>query len=161
MRRLPLLALIFAAALAACSQPSSTPSQTATAPLPPPSPPIVTPEIAAKLAALPAPFNTADYLNGRRIFAQCKSCHTIEKDGGNRVGPNLHGIFGRKAGTAPDFAYSPAVKNSGITWDEHQLDAWLTNPQTFLPGNRMTFPGIRNEESRRDAIAYLSIEAAK
>lgn len=112
------------------------------------------------IAALRAPYNQADYEAGRRAFGQCRSCHTIEAGGPNRVGPNLHGVFGRKIGTNPGFEYSAAVQAADFTWDAAQLDHWLTNPQTFLPGNRMAFAGVRNETQRRDLIAYLMVESA-
>ena len=112
-------------------------------------------EIAAAVAQLPAPYNGADYDAGRRNFAQCRACHALD---GNRVGPNLHGLFGRKAGTEPDFSYSDAVKNAGFTWDADHLDHWLSGPREYLPGNRMAFVGIRDANQRRDLIAYLMIE---
>ena len=164
MKHRATLAAVLILALASCGKPA----EPAPADAPPPTtaaaePPadIVSPEIKAQLAALPAPYNEADYLNGRRTFTQCKSCHVVEAGAGNRVGPNLHGVFGRKAGSVEDFAYSPAVKGSGIVWDETQLDHWLANPQKDLPGNRMTFAGIADPNKRRDVIAYLRIESSK
>jgi len=112
------------------------------------------------ITALPAPYNEASYEAGRRVFAQCRSCHTVAADGGHRVGPNLHGVFGREIGTAPGFNYSQPVQDANFTWDAAQLDHWLANPQTFLPGNRMAFAGVRNETQRRDVIAYLMVESA-
>jgi cytochrome c len=158
------LAIAFTMALAGCGQataptPPEAPPETVS--LAPPAAPLVTPEIQAKLAALPAPYNQADYLEGRRQFAQCKSCHVVEAGAGNRVGPNLHGVFGRKAGTAPDFNYSPVLKNAGFVWDMDQLNKWLANPQKDLPGTRMTFAGIADPNKRRDVIAYLEIESSK
>lgn len=114
----------------------------------------------ARVAALPAPYNEASYDAGRRVFAQCRSCHTTAADGGNRVGPNLHGVFGREIGTAAGFNYSQAVQDANFTWDAAQLDHWLENPRTFLPGNRMAFAGVRDETQRRDVIAYLMVETA-
>jgi cytochrome c len=150
--------------LAACGQPSSTPAASSS-PAPSaapagaaePSPE----EIAADLAKLPAPYNTADYEAGRRVFAQCRSCHTAVEGAGNRVGPNLHGVFGRKAGSIADFNYSDPVKNAGFTWDADHLDHWLENPRTFLPGNRMAFIGVRDETQRHNLIAYLMVESEK
>jgi cytochrome c len=159
-----LLAIVAFTALAGCGQPTAPAPATAppetTAAAPEPSS-IVTPEIAAAVAALPAPYNKADYVNGRRVFNQCRSCHIFEAGAGNRVGPNLHGVFGRKAGSVADFAYSPALKSAGITWDEAQVDHWITNPQQAFPGNRMTFPGLADPDARRDVIAYLKIESSK
>lgn len=115
-------------------------------------------EIQARIAALPAPYDAASYEAGRRVFAQCRSCHTIDAGGGNRVGPNLHGVFGREVGTAAGFNYSPAVQEAAFVWDADHLDHWLQNPQTFLPGNRMAFAGVRDETQRRDLIAFLMAE---
>jgi len=116
-------------------------------------------EIAAiDLSALPAPYNAADWDAGRRQFRRCGSCHTVAADGGNRVGPNLHGMFGRNVGTAENFDYSAAMENADFVWTPEQLDAWLANPREFLPGNRMSFVGLRNEEDRVNVIAYLLLE---
>jgi len=112
----------------------------------------------ALLAALPAPYNVADIENGRRVFARCRSCHTLVEGGPNMTGPNLHGVFGRPAGAQPKYNYSPAVKEAGFAWDAQKLDQWLANPRTFLPGNKMSFPGLQDETDRRDLIAYLKVE---
>ena len=146
-------------ALVACGEPA--PSSNDTPAVPPAS---ETAEDAAeqqeRVAALSAPYNEASYEAGRRVFAQCRSCHTIAANGGNRVGPNLHGVFGRKIGTAEDFSYSQAVQSANFTWDAQQLEQWLANPRTFLPGNRMAFAGVRDAAQRRDVIAYLMVETS-
>lgn len=110
------------------------------------------------LASLPAPYNTGNLENGKTTFALCRSCHTLTPGGPNSTGPNLHGVFGRTAGTQEGFKYSDAVRNAGFKWDAEKLDAWLANPKTFLPGNRMTFVGLKDEQKRRDLIAYLKVE---
>lgn len=92
---------------------------------------------------------------GKRVFLKCRSCHSIEKDAGNMTGPNLWGIFGRKAGTEPDFQYSDAVMKSGIVWDEAKIEEWLSGPKTFLPGNKMAFVGLPKEEDRKAVLAYI------
>lgn len=150
---LPLLALI------ACGQTQTPPASAPSAPTQAQGARSAE-EIASALAALPAPYSAANYEAGRRVFAQCRSCHTINAGGANRVGPNLHGVFGREVGTAASFNYSQAVQDADFVWDAAQLDNWLTNPATFLPGNRMAFAGVRNEDQRRDLIAYLMIETA-
>lgn len=114
----------------------------------------------AQIAALPAPYNEASFEAGRRVFAQCRSCHTINEGGGHRVGPNLFGVFGREIGSADGFTYSRAVLEADFHWDAERLDHWLQNPQTFLPGNRMAFAGVRDETQRRDLIAYLMVETS-
>ena len=99
----------------------------------------------------------------RKTAANFGKRHNLMTDagGGNRVGPNLHGVFGREIGTQEGFAYSQPVQDADFVWDADQLDHWLANPQTFLPGNRMAFAGVRNEEQRRDVIAYLLVETGE
>lgn len=116
------------------------------------------PEKAAILATLPAPFDQADLDNGRRVFARCRSCHTITEGGPSMTGPNLYGMFGRQAAAQSGFNYSDALKNAGFVWDGAQLDHWLENPRTFLRGNKMSFAGIPNPTDRRDVIAFLKVE---
>jgi len=142
--------------LAACGSPEAPPSEQ-TAAVPAPS----TEELQAKIAALAPPYNEANYDAGRRVFAQCRSCHVIQAGAPHRVGPNLHAVFGREIGTAEGFTYSQAVQDANFVWDADHLDHWLQNPQTFLPGNRMAFAGVRDETQRRDLIAYLMVEAAE
>ena len=156
MRHVLLLSAV-AFALAACGPSQPAPSDASA----PPAPQVSSEEMQTRIAALPAPYNAATYDAGRRVFAQCRSCHTIDPAGGNRVGPNLHGVFGREVGTAPNFNYSQALHDANFTWDADHLDHWLSNPQTALPGNRMAFAGVHDETQRRDLIAYLMVESAK
>ncbi len=143
--------------LAACG-PSTTSSGTQSAPAARTAPDPAA--LQAQVSALAAPYNEGDYEAGRRVFAQCRSCHTIDAGAGNRVGPNLHGVFGREIGSAEGFTYSQAVQDANFTWTAEQLDHWLQNPQTFLPGNRMAFAGVRDETQRRNLITYLMVESA-
>ena len=113
----------------------------------------------AVLASLPAPYNTADLENGRRRFAQCRSCHTLVAGGPNLVGPNLNNVFGREIAGKPGFAYSKAAQDANFVWDGAKLDQWLTDPRGFLPGTKMVFPGIKEPNDRRDVIAYLMVES--
>jgi cytochrome c len=115
---------------------------------------------AKALAALPAPYNVADLENGQRKFALCRSCHTIVEGGANMTGPNLHGLFGRAAGSVPKFNYSDGVKAAGFTWDPSHLDKWLADPRGYIPGNRMTFVGVKDPKDRTDLIAYLMVETS-
>ncbi len=116
------------------------------------------PDLESPFAVLPAPYNTADYARGRRTFKLCQSCHLTAEGGGNLVGPNLHGLFGREVGTLEGFAYSPALQEADFVWTPDKVDHWLENPQTFLEGNRMTFAGVRKPEDREAVIAYLMVE---
>lgn len=140
--------------LAACSE-ASAPA----APAAPP-PPFTPEEIALKLAALPAPYNDADYENGRRAFARCRACHTVTQGGPDMTGPNLWGVFGRQAGGRDGYNYSKALQGADFTWDGEQLDRWLANPRTFLPGNKMNFAGVPGDQDRRDLIAWLKVETS-
>jgi len=110
------------------------------------------------LAQLPAPYNGADFVHGRQVFVQCTACHTATKGGANMVGPNLYGVFGIKAGVQPEtFAFSDALKNSGIVWDTASLDKWLTDPMAMVPGTKMSFIGVKDATDRRDLIGYLKV----
>lgn len=92
---------------------------------------------------------------GARVFRTCAACHTLEP-GVHRTGPSLAGVFGRKAGTAEGFhRYSEALKSADLVWREDTLSGFLADPQSFLPGNRMTFSGIPDAQARADVIAYL------
>jgi cytochrome c len=92
---------------------------------------------------------------GAALFNRCALCHSATKGGGNKIGPNLFGVVGRKAGTYPGFSYSAAMKNSGIVWTPAKLDAYLIAPQQVVPGNNMPFAGIADAPQRADLVAYL------
>jgi cytochrome c len=113
---------------------------------------------AALLACLARGAAAADAEHGKELYeSRCGGCHSLDS---NRVGPAHRGVFGRTAGTAPNFGYSAAVKNSGVVWGEKTLDAWLTNPQALIPGQRMNFR-IALPEDRADIIAYLRQQSGK
>ena len=95
-----------------------------------------------------------DAARGEARFQDCAACHKLET-GVNNVGPSLHDVFGRKAGTITDFRYSPAMKRSGIIWTPETLDKFLSDPQAMVPANRMPYAGMANENDRADLIAYL------
>ncbi len=101
---------------------------------------------------------TGNATAGERVFVQCKTCHAIE-EGVNKVGPSLHGIIGRQAGSVPNFRYSTANKNSGITWSEDILFAYLENPRQYIPGTYMSFVGLKQPQQRADVIAYLKTQS--
>jgi cytochrome c len=96
-----------------------------------------------------------DPAKGANVFKRCGACHVVDKEQ-NRVGPHLVGVVGRKAGGVESFKYSDAMKNSGLTWDEATLDKYLADPKGAIPGNKMAFPGLKNEQERADVIAYLA-----
>jgi cytochrome c len=101
---------------------------------------------------------SADPAKGQIVFLQCRACHSLEAAGPNKVGPNLHGIMGRKAGLAPGFSYSEAMAAAAVVWSAETLDKFLFRPSDFLPGTRMVFVGLRKPEDRANVIAYLRQE---
>lgn len=115
---------------------------------------VVTPAAATAAAGEDYAAFTGDPVAGKRVFVKCLACHVVT-EGQNRVGPSLYGIVGRPAGSIAGFAYSPANKNSGITWTEDVMFAYLKNPQAYIPGTKMVFPGLPSGQDRADVIAYL------
>lgn len=106
------------------------------------------------LSARPA-LADGDPEQGRRVFARCQACHSLA-EGKSMVGPSLHGLFGRTAGTLESFPrYSEQLKASGVVWDKETISAYVENPRAFIPGNIMAFPGLRKEEDRANLIAFL------
>lgn len=102
-------------------------------------------------------YAAADRDKGRQLAFACRACHTLEPGGAPMIGPNLHGIFGEKAGTREGFAYSEVLREANFVWTPRALDAWLQEPAVFLPGNRMSFLGVSSEGDRRDLIAFLLV----
>ena len=96
-----------------------------------------------------------DPARGETIYEACQDCHSLDK---NDVGPRHRGVFGRKAGSLPDYDYSEALKSANITWNEETLDKWLTDPQAMVPGAKMFFH-LDNPQDRADVIAYLKERA--
>ena len=97
-----------------------------------------------------------DAAAGKTSFNKCMACHSIGDGAKNKVGPVLNGLDGRKSGTAPDFSYSDANKNSGITWNKDQFLDYIKDPKAKIPGTKMVFVGIKNEKEANDLWAYLS-----
>jgi cytochrome c len=96
-----------------------------------------------------------DAAAGEKVFLKCRACHQIGENARNSVGPVLNGVVGRKAGTYPDYNYSEANKNSGLTWDEATLQDYLKNPKAKLPDTKMTFAGLSSQKDIDNVIAYL------
>jgi cytochrome c len=97
----------------------------------------------------------ADVARGERSSRKCTACHTFEAGGGNRVGPPLHGIMGKDIATAGGFSYSPGMIAKAGTWTPEELDEFLLKPAEEVPGTRMTFVGLPNQQERADLISYL------
>src|SRR5882724_11185407 len=111
--------------------------------------------IIASSAAVPAAL-AQDAAAGKTAFNKCMACHAIGEDAKNKVGPQLNGLDGRKSGTAPDYSYSEANKNSGITWSEAQFKEYIKEPKAKIPGTKMGFAGMKNEKEVNDLWAYLA-----
>lgn len=134
------LILAFAAALASCGEPRPAGS-----------------------TAAGGQSSTADNgaQSGRQLFSPCAVCHSVKEGEASRIGPNLYGIVGRTAGTESGFAYSNAMRDSGVVWTEENLDAFIENPQMFIRSNRMGYAGERDPDKRAAIIDYLKSLAAQ
>jgi cytochrome c len=97
-----------------------------------------------------------DIAAGKTSFNKCMVCHSIGEGAKNKVGPELNGLDGRKAGTAPGYSYSDADKNSGITWNEAEFKDYIKDPKAKIPGTRMAFAGIKNEQEVNDLWAFIA-----
>jgi cytochrome c len=100
-------------------------------------------------------FAEADVKRGELLSLACAACHTFGAGQPKLIGPNLHGVFGRRAAALPDFEYSSALRASNLVWTPRALEAWLADPTTFVAGTTMTFSGYRTVADRRNLIAYL------
>lgn len=96
-----------------------------------------------------------DAAAGQKVFIVCKTCHRVGDAAKNAVGPVLNGLFGRKSGSVDGFNYTPANKNSGITWDEATFAEYIKDPKAKVPGTKMAYPGLKDEQKIKDLIAFL------
>ncbi|WP_311966979.1 c-type cytochrome [Bradyrhizobium archetypum] len=108
-------------------------------------------------SALPQASQGAQDVSGQQAFNNsCRTCHMV-REGDNRLGPNLHKVVGRKAGSLPDYAFSSAMKEAGFVWDEEKLDRFIANPDEVVPGNNMKpYGGLSSSEDRKKIIAFLA-----
>lgn len=148
------------AGLAACGERS--------APDAPPGPPLPTAatlgtqDIRTVAEYLSEPvYATANTELGDRLLMQCRACHSLGRDEPHRLGPNLYGLFGRRAGSAPGFGFTAALIESDFIWTPRALDAWLAQPSRFLPGNAMAYGGIRHADDRAALLASLMRHTAE
>ncbi|KAI9760268.1 MAG: hypothetical protein M4579_001782 [Chaenotheca gracillima] len=102
------------------------------------------------------PFKDGDAKKGAGLFkTRCAQCHNLGEGEGNKIGPNLHGLFGRKTGQVEGFSYTEANKNKAVTWKEDTLFEYLENPKKYIPGTKMAFGGLKKEKDRNDLITHL------
>jgi cytochrome c len=99
--------------------------------------------------------NAQDAAAGEKVFAVCKACHQVGDNAKNAVGPVLNGLIGRKAGSVEGYSYSDANKKSGITWDEATFSEYIKDPKAKIPGTKMAFAGVKDEQKIKDLIAFL------
>lgn len=111
--------------------------------------------LATALFLTTAAASAQDLAAGEQSFKKCLPCHAVGDGAANKVGPQLNGLDGRKAGTAPDYSYSDANKDSGMVWSEAVFKEYIANPMAKIPGTKMAFPGIRNATEVNNLWAYL------
>ena len=111
----------------------------------------------ASPSALPQVSQSTEDASGQQAFNNaCRTCHMV-KEGDNRLGPNLHNVVGRKAGSLPDYGYSSAMKEAGFVWDEEKLDRFIANPDEIVPGNNMKpYGGLSSGDDRKTIIGFLA-----
>ncbi|HEX3919938.1 MAG TPA: cytochrome c family protein [Caulobacteraceae bacterium] len=155
------MAAASALALAACGSGGSNSAASGNPPpATAPTPTLTDAQKTTLLAQLGPAYQNADLSNGEARFAVCRSCHTTSQGGDDMTGPNLWGIFGRRAGSHASFTYSDALKGAGWTWDAARIDQWITDPRAVLPGTKMTFIGMPSATDRRDLIAFLKLQTS-
>jgi cytochrome c len=111
--------------------------------------------VSVLLVWLATPVRAQDAEAGAKVFAQCRACHQVGEAAKNLVGPVLNGLFGRPAGTAPGYSYSPANQKSGITWDEATFAEYIKDPKAKIPGTKMIYAGLKDAKRIKDLTAFL------
>jgi len=111
--------------------------------------------LAFALIAISVPAFAGDPAAGAKVFKKCQACHAVGEGATNKVGPELNGIFGRTAGSVPDYSYSDANKNSAIVWDHAIFAEYIKNPRGYIPGTKMSFVGLKKDKEIEDITAYL------
>ena len=101
--------------------------------------------------------NAADPVNGKKVFKKCAACHSLQ-EGKNKIGPSLHNLLDRKAGSVEGYKYSKAMKNSSVVWNEESLDKFLTKPRKFIKRTKMSFWGIKKKSLRDDLISFFKLK---
>jgi cytochrome c len=112
--------------------------------------------LALSLIALSLPAFAADPEAGAQVFKKCQACHAVGEDAKSKVGPVLNGLFGRTAGTVPDYNYSDANQSSGIVWTPEVFAEYIKSPRTYIPGTSMAFAGLKKDKDIVDVTAYLA-----
>jgi cytochrome c len=115
--------------------------------------PVAADELDQRLAA-------ASPKRGQLLYMQCKACHDVEPGLPHKVGPNLNGVFGRIAGTAPGFKYTDAMARSGVVWTPQTMDTFLKQPGAMIPGNGVVFLGVASDADRASLVVYLQSSSA-
>ena len=141
--------------LAGCHRAEQAPEAPSPGPLPAAAPPSAAAQ--ALLDELPPAYRHADLQNGALHLNLCRACHSFTQGGPNMTGPNLYGVFGRKVASKADYAYSAALSAKSWSWDAEHLDGWLKSPRTYVPGTKMSFYGVPDDQDRRDLIGYLKV----
>ena len=108
---------------------------------------------AVAIGIVTSPAAAQDVGHGKQVFQQCSACHLDSGEGG--MGPSLHGVVGRKAGSQPGYAYSAAMKRAGFIWAPATLDAFLRSPQKLVPGTKMPYGGLADDKDRHDLVTFL------
>ena len=115
----------------------------------------------ASITNLETIMTVGDIERGRKLYIQCRACHSLKPNETNRIGPSLYGIINQQAGSIEGYEYSEALKQSNVYWNLDNLDQWIEKPYEMIPGNKMVFSGMRKKQDRNDLIAYIIDQTAE